>query len=119
MLEACVRSVLSQDGVQARVLIVDDASPDDPEAIGRRLAAHDGRVEFWRHSENRGHIATYNEALEWVTGEYCMILSADDMLTPRSLLRATRVMDAHPEIGFSYGRDITFRHAPPVDSRPF
>jgi glycosyltransferase involved in cell wall biosynthesis len=119
LLADCVGSVLSQEGVDLRVLIVDDASPDNTEEVGRGLAAADSRVEYWRHSANRGHIATYNEALAWVEGDYVMILSADDLLTPCALVRATRVMDAHPEVGFSYGRDITFRHAPPVDDRPF
>jgi glycosyltransferase involved in cell wall biosynthesis len=119
MLADCVGSVLSQEGVDVRVLVVDDASPDETETVGRRLAAEDCRVEFWRHHTNRGHIATYNEALEWVRADYCMILSADDLLTPRALTRATRVMDAHPEVGFTYGRDITFRYAPPIETSVF
>ena len=107
MLAACVTSVLSQEGVDVRVLIVDDASTDVTEEVGTELALRNERVEFWRHPVNIGHIATYNEALAWVTGDYCMILSADDVLTSRSLLRATAVMDAHPEVGFTYGRDIS------------
>jgi glycosyltransferase involved in cell wall biosynthesis len=114
LLEACVASVLSQQEVDARVLIMDDASTDSTPEIGRRLAAQDPRVEYRRHDVNRGHIATYNEALDDVTGDYCMILSADDLLTPGSLMRATRVMDAHAEVGLTYGRDITFRDAPPL-----
>jgi glycosyltransferase involved in cell wall biosynthesis len=114
LLEACVASVLSQQEVDARVLIMDDASTDSTPEVGRRLAAQNPRVEYRRHDVNRGHIATYNEALADVTNDYCMILSADDLLTPGSLMRATHVMDAHPEVGLTYGRDITFRHAPPV-----
>jgi len=113
-LDECVASVLSQDDVDVRVVIMDDASPDDTEAIGRRLA-RDRRVEYRRHAVNRGHIATYNEALADVTADYCMILSADDLLTPRALSRATRAMDAHPGVGLAYGRDITFRHTPPLE----
>src|SRR5205085_7222234 len=37
-LEGCVRSALAQTGVEDRVLVLDDASPDDTEAVGRRLA---------------------------------------------------------------------------------
>ena len=114
MLEACVASVVSQEGVAVRVMIVDDASTDGTEAIGRRLAAADPRVEYCRHEDNWGHIPSYNEALSRVTADYCIILSADDLLTPRSLMRATRVMDAHPDVSLGYGRDITFRHAPPA-----
>jgi glycosyltransferase involved in cell wall biosynthesis len=114
MLEACIASVVSQEGVAVRAMIVDDASSDDTEAIGRRLADADPRVAYCRHEVNWGHIPSYNEALLRVTADYCVILSADDLLTPRSLLRATRVMDAHPEIALAYGRDIPFRHAPPA-----
>src|SRR6185295_10178857 len=106
----------TQEEVEVRVIIMDDASSDSTEAVGRRLAAEDVRVEYHRHAVNAGNIRTYNEALGYLTGDYCMILSADDLLTPGSLARATRVMDAHPEIGLAYGRDITFRHTPPRDA---
>jgi glycosyltransferase involved in cell wall biosynthesis len=116
MLEECVRSILAQEDVAVRVIVMDDASRDSTEIIGRRLAADDARVEYHRHAVNAGNIRTYNEALGYLAGDYCMILSADDLLTPGSLARATRVMDAHPEIGLAYGRDITFRHTPPRDA---
>ena len=113
LVEACVRSVLSQQQVDVRVLLMDDASTDDTESVGRRLAA-DPRVEYRRHAVNIGHIHSYNEALACLTADYCLILSADDLLTPGALVRAARLMDAHPEVGLTYGRDITFRHTPPV-----
>jgi glycosyltransferase involved in cell wall biosynthesis len=116
MLEECVRSILAQEDVTVRVIVMDDASSDSTETIGRRLAAEESRVEYHRHAVNAGNIRTYNEALRYLTGDYCMILSADDLLTPGSLARATRVMDAHPEIGLAYGRDITFRHMPPREA---
>jgi glycosyltransferase involved in cell wall biosynthesis len=119
MLESCVQSILSQQGVAVRVFIVDDASTDETPEVGRRLAHADLRVQYWRHSVNQGHINSYNEALARVTGSYCVILSADDLLTPGSLLRATRVMEANPEIGLAYGRDIPFRDAPPIIGAPF
>ena len=117
VLEACVNSVLTQYDVDVRVLVMDDASTDTTEEVGSRLAA-DPRVEYRRHGVNRGHIATYNEALALLTGDFCMVLSADDLLTPGALRRATRVMVMHPAVGFTYGPDITFRHAPPAASAP-
>src|SRR5271166_3335342 len=98
-LRACVRSVLTQEGVDVRVLILDDCSLDNTEEVGRQLAMEDPRVEFRRHAANRGHIATYNEGLlEWASGDYCLLLSADDMLTPGALSRATKLMDEHEEV---------------------
>jgi hypothetical protein len=107
-LETCVQSILSQEGVDVRVLILDDASPDETETVGRRLERADPRVEYRRHAVNHGHIATYNEGIAWATADYVQLLSADDALTPGSLRRITRVMDAHPDVTLGYGRDVPF-----------
>jgi glycosyltransferase involved in cell wall biosynthesis len=104
VLPGCVASVLSQDGVDVRVLIVDDCSPDDTPAVAGRLAATEERVEYVRHADNRGLIATANEGLEWAQGDYVVLLSADDELTPGSLRRATSVMEQRPSVGMVYGR---------------
>jgi hypothetical protein len=106
-LRECVQSVLDQEGVDVRVLIIDDASPDDSALVAQRLAEADDRVEVRVHAENRGHIATYNEGLlEWADGDYCVLLSADDLLTPGSLARATALLEGHPEVAFVYGHVI-------------
>ncbi len=108
LLEDAVRSVVAQDDVTVRVLILDDASTDQTPEVASRLAFNDPRVEWRRHTVNRGHIRTYNEGLEWVHAEYVLLLSADDVLTPGSLARAVRVMQAHPDVVLTYGRDIAF-----------
>jgi glycosyltransferase involved in cell wall biosynthesis len=104
LLAGCVRTVLDQRGVDVRVLIVDDCSPDDTQLVGRALAASDARVDFRRHERNEGLIATANEGLAWADGDYVVLLSADDFLAPGSLERATAVMDAFPGVGMAYGR---------------
>jgi glycosyltransferase involved in cell wall biosynthesis len=107
-LRQCIESILSQP-VDVRVLIIDDASPDDTPQVAAELAAEDRRVEVRTHLVNRGHIATYNEGLEWISGDYTLLLSADDLLVPGALLRACRFMNAHPEVGFVYGKVIRWR----------
>lgn len=109
VLEGCVESVLSQDGVDVRVLIIDDSSPDATPAVARRLTERDARVEYWRHAENKGLIPTANEGLEWARGDYVLLLSADDLLTPGALGRATSVMEASPNVGMVYGRPLLAR----------
>ena len=106
VLEGCVDSVLRQEGVDVRVLIVDDCSPDDTPEVGTRIAARDGRVEYRRHGVNQGLIGTANEGLEWADGDYVVLLSADDLLTPGALARATAVMERSPNVGMTYGRPL-------------
>jgi hypothetical protein len=103
VLEGCVQSVLDQEGVDVRVLIVDDCSPDHTEVVGRGLAERDDRVEFRRHETNAGLIGTANAGLEWADGEFVLLLSADDLLTPGAFARAAEVMREHPSVGLVYG----------------
>src|SRR4051794_6872921 len=108
-LRRCVESVVHQRNVNVRILIVDDASPDNSAEIGAALAAEYPQVEFRRHVTNAGHIATYNEGLiGWSDSAYCMLLSADDLLAPGALGRAVRIMESDPTIGMVYGRAIHF-----------
>lgn len=103
-LERCVYSALDQPGVDVRVLVIDDTSKDDSAHVGRALAARDPRIEFRRHEINKGHIATYNEGLlGWVNSDYCILLSADDLLAPGALGRAVALMDANPDVHLAYG----------------
>ena len=108
VLPDCIRSVLTQQGVDVDVLIIDDASPDGSAAVAAQLAQGDSRVKVICHAVNRGHIATYNEGLSQATGEYVLLLSADDMLTPGALQRATSVMERHPSVGLVYGHPRAF-----------
>jgi glycosyltransferase involved in cell wall biosynthesis len=105
-LRECVQSVLSQAGPSVRVLIIDDASPDNTSEVAADLVKADSRVTFWRHAVNRGHIGTYNEGIDWASSDFMLLLSADDYLLPGALERAANLMTSHPEVGFVFGNAI-------------
>lgn len=119
VLEGCVDSVLKQRGVDVRVLIIDDCSPDDTASVAQRLTQRDSRVEYRRHIENQGLIATANEGLDWAAhdSDYTVLLSADDQLVPGCLRRATTVMEASPTIGMVYGWALYAHSGRPLPSR--
>jgi glycosyltransferase involved in cell wall biosynthesis len=105
-LRDCIDSVLTQAEVDVRILVIDDCSTDDSAAVAAGHVAQDKRVSLICHEQNRGHIATYNEGLDWARRDYVVLLSADDLLAPGALHRATTIMDAQPSVGMVYG------HAP-------
>jgi glycosyltransferase involved in cell wall biosynthesis len=111
-----VASALDQTGVDVEVLIVDDASPDGSAAVARSLAAADPRVDVIAHEINRGHIATYNDGLAKASGDYVVLLSADDLLMPGALTRSVALMEAHPDVVLTYGYAADFRDEPPAPS---
>jgi hypothetical protein len=87
-------------------MILDDASTDDTLEVAGRLAESDDRVSVVRHKRNIGHIRTFNEGLAAATGDYIVLISADDMLTRGSLARATAVMETRPDVGAVYGNPV-------------
>jgi len=103
-LRQCVQSILSQRGTSVRVLILDDASPDDTPQVASQLAVSDPRVMYVRNENNIGLIGTANKGvMEWASADYVVLLSADDALTPGSLARSTGLLDANPDMGLAYG----------------
>lgn len=112
-LPGAVRSVLDQDGVDLEIIIVDDASTDGSTAIAQSLADDDRRITLVRHERNRGHIATYNDGLRRVSGDYVVLLSADDLLAPGSLGRACALMEHRKDVGLVYGFAPDFTTEPP------
>ncbi len=115
-LTQCVDSILSQTGVDVRVLIIDDASSDDSAQVGARLAARDARVRFVRHEVNKRNIATYNEGIEWARSELFLLLSADDYLVEGALARAASVFHLDRSVAFLCGRvAVAFEGQPPPE----
>jgi glycosyltransferase involved in cell wall biosynthesis len=112
-LETCIQSVLEQSHTDFRVLIIDDASSDDSPAIAENLARTDRRISLISHSENWGHAKSFNQGIDWASGDYFLLLSADDCLAPGALERAAEVMDEHPEIVLTYGKTVPWQNDMP------
>ncbi|CAH1654261.1 Glycosyl transferase family 2 [Hyphomicrobiales bacterium] len=102
-LERCIASIVDQGLEDIRILIIDDASPDDSAAVAEAIAWRDRRVTVIIHPVNQGHIATYNEGIDWVESPYMLLLSADDLLAPGALKRAIALMEANPRVVLTYG----------------
>lgn len=107
-LAAATAAALDQPGLDVRVIIVDDASPDDSADVARRLAEADSRITVIAHRQNAGHIRTYNDGIAAVETPYFSLVSADDLVAPRALTRAVRLMERHPRVGMVYGHAVEF-----------
>lgn len=96
-LPEAVESVLAQDWDDFEVLIADDASTDDSEAVISRLAAADTRIRSHRHKHNLGMVANWNWCLQNSQGEYIKFLFGDDKLVTRHALRTLlSLLDNNP-----------------------
>ena len=116
-LRACVESILNQEDVAVRVLIIDNASTDDSPAIARSLEK-DPRVTLVLRAENRGTHASFNEGIDWAQSEYFLLMFSDDFLVPGALKRAVDILEADRSLAFCYGRDVPLRNDQPIPDVP-
>ena len=113
-LRTCVGSVLSQGVQDLRVLIIDNASTDNSLEVARALAAADPRVQVVAHAANLGHHSSFNEGIDWASGDYFMTLCADDLLAPGCLSRAVSFMEEHPDVHLTYGETLLIHNDDPI-----
>lgn len=95
-LPATVASVLQQTRPPDEVLIVDDGSRDDTEAVCRALPAP---VRYVRQ-ENAGVSAARNRGVREANGEWIAFLDSDDLWEPAKLEVQLAAMRAAPESGW-------------------
>lgn len=81
-LRRALDSLLAQIYESLEIVISDNASTDETEAICRDYAARDRRVRYLRNDTNIGAVANFNRAFELTCGSYFMWASHDDTWSP-------------------------------------
>jgi hypothetical protein len=79
-LPEAIESVLAQTHPRIELIVVDDGSPDDVEAVAGRYPG----IGYLRQ-ENAGLAAARNAGLERASGEFVLFLDADDRLLPEAV----------------------------------
>lgn len=92
--EAALRSVLEQTALPARILVVDDRSPDRTAELARTVG--DPRIEVVVNEENLGLGASLSGALDRVTTPFIAILNSDDLFAPQRLERCLAAIEHDP-----------------------
>lgn len=88
----CVRAALSQT-VAARVIVVDDSSPDD---TADRVAAEFPDITLIRNPRNLGFARACNVGLSVGTASLVMLVNSDVVLEPDAVDTVVRAMSAAP-----------------------
>jgi glycosyltransferase involved in cell wall biosynthesis len=103
-LRDAVVSILSQTYEDFELIVSDNASTDETEAICREYGNLDSRVRYIRHTQNRGAAPNYNFVFEQARGEYFKWAAHDDVVHPSFLERAVEALDEHPEVALVYSK---------------
>lgn len=80
------------------LVIVDGASKDNTAEVVDRCAAGDPRVRYVRLPVNSGVDQDYDKAVDHARGEYCWLMTDDDLLKPGAVERVLAMLDGRVEL---------------------
>jgi glycosyltransferase involved in cell wall biosynthesis len=103
-LAEAIGSILAQTFEDLELIISDNASTDDTEAICRGFAEKDDRVRYVRNRENLGAAYNFNQTFHLSSGEYFKWAAHDDLLDPRFVERCVDVLERDRSVAVSYSR---------------
>ena len=112
--------VLAQlgDREDAEIIVVDDASTDDPAGVVERLGR--GRVRYRPNPEHLGAVGTFNRCLTLATGELVHLLHGDDMVLPGFYAAMERALaDPTAVAAVCRARDIDAHSSPTYVTRSY
>lgn len=91
-------SILCQieDGVE--LVIVDGASPDNTAELLARYGTQYPQIVYRREATNSGVDADYDKAVAYASGDYCWLMTDDDLLKPGAISRVLGAMRSAPDL---------------------
>ncbi|MFL5348772.1 MAG: glycosyltransferase family 2 protein [Hyalangium sp.] len=106
LLEESLASVFAQELTDFEVLVVDDGSTDDTQAV---LARYGERVRALRQT-NQGQGAARNLGIQHATGRYIVFLDSDDLWFPWTLETYKQAIGMYGEPSVVMGTPAPFHH---------
>jgi glycosyltransferase involved in cell wall biosynthesis len=106
-LEQTLASVLAQDPGPScmQIEVIDDHSTlDDPQEVVDAVGA--GRVTFFRHPQNVGHIGNFEECLRRSRGHLVHLLHGDDYVRDGFYRKLAAPFASHSDLGAAFCRHI-------------
>ena len=79
-LKDAFKSALSQTYPNLEILVSDNCSTDNTEALINQLS--DSRVRYYRHETNIGAANNFNFCVDQAKGDYFLLLHSDDLIDP-------------------------------------
>ncbi|HUL90803.1 MAG TPA: glycosyltransferase family 2 protein [Burkholderiales bacterium] len=93
-----LESILGQMTGEADVIVVDGASSDNTQEVVARVAARYPALRYYREKVNSGVDGDYDKAVGYAAGEYCWLMTDDDVLVPDAVKRVLAALDGRTDL---------------------
>jgi glycosyltransferase involved in cell wall biosynthesis len=98
-LAECIDSVLNQNYTNFELIIVNDASPENLDAIVENY--NDSRIQYYKNSVNYGAenvVDNWNKCLSYAKGDYFLLLGDDDLLESNYLEEFSKTINFYSSL---------------------
>jgi glycosyltransferase involved in cell wall biosynthesis len=86
-------SILDDLPAGVEIVILDGASPDNTQQVVESYARRTPALRYFRESTNSGIDRDYDKAVGFANGEYCWLMSDDDLLVPGAVGRVMALLE--------------------------
>lgn len=91
-------SIMSQIDSSVEIVVVDGASPDSTPEVMSDYARRYPMLRYFRESENSGVDADFDKAVGYARGEYCWLMTDDDLLKPGAIARVLYELNGEEDL---------------------
>ncbi len=91
-------SILSQINSQVELIVVDGASTDNTSEIMREYQSKFPVIRYFREQENSGVDHDFDKAVGYATGDYCWLMSDDDLLQAGAVSKVLSSLDSGDDL---------------------
>lgn len=91
-------SIVAQLQPGVEIVVVDGASPDATEAAVAPFVARYPMLRYYREAVNSGVDADFDKAVGYARGDYCWLMTDDDLLLPGAVARVVAALAESPDV---------------------
>ena len=114
-LAEALQSALSQRYRATEIIVVDDGSSDDTEAVVHSFA--DQSIRYLKMENNQGRARARNTGVREAVGDYILWLDDDDLLSADTLQGYAALLGENPQYNLMYGKLQYFDGSSGADRR--
>ena len=90
--------ILSQMEPGVDIVVVDGASPDNTSEVMAKYISRYPEIHYYREQENSGIDRDYDKAVEYADGQYCWLMTDDDLMKPGAVKRVLSAVSNHVDM---------------------
>lgn len=109
-IDFAIKDILNQTFQKFELIICDDASPDETEAVCRKWQQQDSRIKYIKQGVNKGMPENLNIGLRMAQYPYTAILHDGDRFPANTLERWYKALEKNPTAAFTFNPLLVYEN---------